>query len=230
MPEATPYFRPALFAYLRDLRENNDRDWFQANKDRYRRNVMEPAQRFVSDFGPKLKKISPNFTADPRPSGGSIFRIYRDVRFSKDKSPYKTNLGIHFRHKQAKDAHAPGFYLHLEPGQIFCGAGVWHPDGKALALIRQAIDANGRRWKQVAHGGRFRKYFEPEGDSLKRAPKGFDPEHPLIEDLRRKDFFGLARMSQKAATSADFMDVYTQMSKSATAYMRFLCDAVGVDF
>ena len=228
MPEATPYFRPALFAYLRDLRENNDRDWFQANKERYLRNVMEPAQRFVSDFGPRLKRISPNFTADPRPSGGSIFRIYRDVRFSKDKSPYKTHLGIHFRHKQAKDAHAPGFYLHLEPGQVFCGAGIWHPDGKTLAAIREAIDGNGRRWKQVAHGGRFREHFEPEGESLKRAPKGFDPDHPLIEDLKRKDFFGLARFSQKAATSADFMDRYTEMSKAATSYVRFLCDAVGV--
>lgn len=230
MPENKPYFRPALFAFLRDLRENNDRDWFNANKDRYIRNVLEPAQRFISDFGPRLKKISPNFNADPRPSGGSIFRIYRDVRFSRDKSPYKTHLGIQFRHKQAKDAHAPGFYLHLEPGQIFCGAGMWHPDGKTLTAIRQAIDANGTRFKRVAHGGRFREFYEPAGDSLKRPPRGFDAEHPMIEDLKRKDFFGLAKLTQSAATSADFMDRYTETSKAATAYVRFLCEAVGVPF
>ena len=96
-------FTPALFAFMRDLREHNDRDWFKANKQRYEEDVREPAFAFISDFAGHLQKIAPHFVADPGPSGGSLFRIYRDTRFSKDKTPYKTHTGIHFRHEKAKD-------------------------------------------------------------------------------------------------------------------------------
>ena len=120
-------FRPELFAFLEELKANNDREWFAANRDRYEEELLEPAMDFIAAFAPKLEKISPNFRADPRPSGGSLFRIYRDTRFSKDKTPYKTNVGIHFRHELARDAHAPGFYLHIGPGEAFAGAGIWHP-------------------------------------------------------------------------------------------------------
>ena len=93
------HFTPALFEFLADLAENNRREWFQANKDRYETHVKDALLDFVSDFGERLTGISPHMVADPRPSGGSMFRIYRDVRFSKDKSPYKTNAGVHFRHE-----------------------------------------------------------------------------------------------------------------------------------
>src|SRR4029078_4024466 len=129
---------PELFAFLEDLRANNDRDWFAANKHRYEEHVLEPALDFVAAFAPYLETISPRFLADARPSGGSLFRIYRDTRFSKDKSPYKTNVGIHFRHERAKDAHAPGFYLHLGPDEVFAGGGVWHPDTQAATRVREA--------------------------------------------------------------------------------------------
>jgi uncharacterized protein (TIGR02453 family) len=101
-------FSPELFSFLAELRANNNRDWFAANKDRYEEDLLEPALAFIAAFAPRLEKISPHFRAEARPSGGSLFRIYRDTRFSKDKSPYKTNVGIHFRHEQAKDAYAPG--------------------------------------------------------------------------------------------------------------------------
>ena len=119
MPE--PHFGPELFDFLRELRENNDRDWFQANKERYEHDVKEPLLGFISDFGPRIAKISPHIRADPRPTGGSLFRIYRDVRFSKNKAPYKVHAAAQFRHKRGKDVHAPGYYLHLEPGQVFAG-------------------------------------------------------------------------------------------------------------
>ena len=115
MPDPSA-FAPALFRFLRDLRKNNDREWFLAHKDVYERDVNEPALAFISAFAAPLRKISPHLVADARPIGGSLFRIYRDVRFSNDKRPYKTHVGIHFRHRSAGDAHAPGFYLHLEPG------------------------------------------------------------------------------------------------------------------
>ena len=172
------HFTPATFAFLTDLAANNNRPWFMENKARYERDLKEPALRFISDFGPHLGKISSRFRADPRANGGSMFRIYRDTRFSKDKSPYKTYTGIQFRHEAGKDAHAPGFYLHIQPGSCFAGCGVWHPDGPALARIRQSIDENPAAWKRASRGKRFRGTFELSGDSLIRAPKGYDPSAP----------------------------------------------------
>src|SRR5919108_6356028 len=139
-------FGPELFSFLRDLKEHNDRDWFNANKDRYENDLLEPALAFIEDFGLRLPAISPYLVADARRQGGSLFRIYRDTRFSKDKSPYKTHAGIYFRHELAKSAHAPGFYLHLEPGQVFLGAGIWRPDTEPLAQIRTAIAEDPDRW------------------------------------------------------------------------------------
>jgi len=119
------YFEPALFDFLRDLKQNNNREWFQKNKHIYESKVKQPLLEFIADFAPHLHKIHPRFVADPRPVGGSMFRIYRDVRFSEDKSPYKTQASAHFKHhKASKDVHVPGFYLHLEPGQCFTAAGV----------------------------------------------------------------------------------------------------------
>ena len=146
-------FGPELFSFLTDLRANNDRDWFAANKHRYEQDLLEPALAFIEDFAPRLEKISPHFRADPRPSGGSLFRIYRDTRFSKDKSPYKTNLGIHFRHERAKDAHAPGYYLHIGPGEVFAGGGIWQPGTDGATRIREAIVADpDRGGSSHAHG------------------------------------------------------------------------------
>lgn len=106
-----PYITPKLFSFFRDLKKNNDRDWFEANRARYERDVREPLLAFTDAFAEPLYKISPHFRAEPKKVGGSLFRIFRDVRFSKDKSPYKTHAGVHFRHERARDVHAPGFYL-----------------------------------------------------------------------------------------------------------------------
>ena len=126
------HISPEFFTFFRELKENNNREWFQANKQRYETQVREPLLHFITDFGVRLPEISPRYMADARKSGGSLFRIYRDVRFSKDKSPYKTTAGIQFRHENGKDVHAPGFYLHLEPDGVFVGVGIWHPETKIL--------------------------------------------------------------------------------------------------
>src|SRR6266545_6313689 len=140
-------FGPQLFAFLANLRANNDREWFAANRARYEADVLEPALAFIEDFGYRLQSISPHLRADPRRAGGSLFRIYRDTRFSKDESPFKTNTGMHFRHERARDAHAPGFYLHLEPGGVYAGGGIWHPDTPAANRIREAIVSDPDRWR-----------------------------------------------------------------------------------
>jgi uncharacterized protein (TIGR02453 family) len=224
------YFGSRLFAFLSDLAENNHRDWFQANKSRYEDDLKDPALRFISDVGPHLETVSRHIRADPRPVGGSLFRIYRDVRFAKDKSPYKTHCGIQFRHKAGADAHAPGFYLHLEPAGCFVCAGVWSPAGPALQAIRQAIDSSAPSWRKATGDAAFRERFELAGDSLARAPKGFPADHPLLDDLKRKDFYAMAPVSLKEVGAADFPERFTALCATATPFMRFLCKAVDAPF
>ena len=223
-------FSPRLFAFLRDLAANNDRDWFKANKERYEADVREPALEFISAFGPRLDRISPHFLADARPVGGSLFRIHRDTRFARDKSPYKTHTGIFFRHAASKDVHAPGFYLHLEPGRVFTGAGIWRPDTPTARQIREAIASDPARWKRATRGKRFAAAWELGGDALKRPPQGFPPDHPLVEDLKRKDFIAMAKLRQSDVTSAGFADDYAKLCAAGAPLVEFLCDAVGVRF
>ena len=227
---STSSFSPALFTFLRDLRKNNDRDWFKANRARCDEAVQEPALAFISEFEPHLHALSPHFVADPRTVGGSLFRIHRDTRFSKDKSPYKTHTGIHFRHELAKSAHAPGFYLHLEPGQVFVGAGIWRPDAEPLARIRTAIAEYPDRWIRTTRAKPFTDLYELGGDSLKRAPTGFDPEHPLIDELKRKDFIAMRSFTDKDACSRGFLEETAGTFAVAGPLVHFLCDAIGVPY
>ncbi|MDJ0923257.1 MAG: DUF2461 domain-containing protein [Acidimicrobiia bacterium] len=224
------YFTPKLFGFLKDLAENNDRDWFKANQDAYEEYVREPALEFINDFAAPLKKISPHFVADSRTVGGSLFRIQRDTRFSKDKTPYKINTGLQFRHIAGKDAHAPGFYLHIQPGECFMGVGLWRPETKVAYSIRQAIADDPAGWKRASRGKRFSDVYAIGGDSLKRPPRGFDEDHPLIEDLKRKDFIASTRVTQKSITSDHFMEDFTDNCKRSAPFMKFLCEAVGVPF
>ena len=222
----TSFFSPKLFSFLKALKRNNSREWFKANQERYEDDVREPCFRFISAFAPRLEKISGALVANPSKRGGSLFRIHRDTRFSKDKSPYKTHSGIHFRHARAKDAHAPGFYLHLEPGNIFVGAGIWRPDGDTLGKIRNAISEKPRDWSRVAHAKAFRKHWRFGGDVLKRPPRGYDKEHPMIEDLKRKDFIVVQNLSQKETLDPGFLNQYASLCRSARPLMRFLTEAV----
>ncbi len=232
MAKATeePSFGPELFSFLEDLRANNDRDWFAANKGRYERDLLESSLAFIEDFAPLLEQISPHFRADARPSGGSLFRIYRDTRFSKDKSPYKTNLGIHFRHERAKDAHAPGYYLHIGPGEVFAGGGIWHPGTEGATRIREAIVADPEQWRRATRSSSFSKRLELGGDSLKRVPPWADAEHPFADDLKRKDFFGWATLSDTDVVAPGFVDEYARICRSAAPLMQFLCDALDVPY
>jgi uncharacterized protein (TIGR02453 family) len=223
----TASFGPELFAFLSELGDHNDRDWFNANKQRYEAHVLEPALAFIEDFGYRLPEISPHFRADPRRVGGSLFRIYRDTRFSKDKSPYKTNTGMHFKHERAKDVHAPGYYLHLAPGEVFAGGGIWHPEGKALTAIRERIVADADGWSRATTLG---DGVALGGDSLKRVPSGFDKEHPHAEDLKRKDFFAWAKLDEATVTAPGFLDRYTGLCQSVAPLMRFLCRALDVAY
>ena len=221
---------PALFDFLRELGANNERPWFEENKARYRAEVRDPMLDFIQAFAEPLAEISPHFRADPRANGGSLFRIYRDTRFSKDKTPYKTNVGAHFRHEAGKDAHAPGFYLHLEPGMCFAGCGVWHPDSPTLGRIRDTIVEKPEEWTRITTGAEFCQTFRLAGEALKRPPRGYDPEHPLIEDLKRKDFVVIADVEEAEAIRPDFLDRFAAIARAGGEFTSFLCKAVGVPF
>ena len=223
------YFTRETFAFLKDLAEHNERDWFEANRPRYEAHVKEPAQRFILAVGEELDRISPHLRADPRPVGGSLFRIYRDVRFSKDKRPYKTHTGIQFRHHRGKDAHAPGLYLHIEPRSCFLGLGAWRPAGPALRKIRTALVEDPDGWR-AATGRPFRDTFELGGDSLSRGPRGFDADHPLAEDLKRKDFIAFRSLPQSFVTGHEVVEETLGLAERGVPFMRFLCRALEVPF
>ena len=222
------HFTPALFEFLDELAANNRRDWFQANKERFRKDVQDPLLQFVADFESRLASISPHMVADPRRSGGSVFRIYRDVRFSKDKSPYKTNAGIHFRHEVGREVHGPGLYLHLEPGYVFAGAGLWRPKAATANQIRQAIVDKPEKWEAIVEGEPFASTFDLEGESLKRAPRGFDPDHPHIEYLKLKSFVAITQFTEDETCAPDFIDLYADACRVAAPFTGFLTRAVGL--
>ena len=224
------HFSNEFFGFLAELKLNNNREWFQANKARYEALVRDPLVDFVADFGGYLREINPHFVADPRPTGGSIFRIYRDVRFSKDKSPYKTQAAIHFRHEMGREVHGPGYYLHLEPGEVYAGVGLWHPSSGSLSKIRDTIVGNPERWKRTMASDEFAAVYQIEGDSLKRAPKGYDPDHPLIDDLKRKDFVAATQFTEEDACAPDFIDAYADTCRRAGPFMEFLTKAVGLSW
>ena len=220
-----------LFQFFRELKRQNERAWFEDNKQRFRDSVQAPMSAFIAAMAPRLERISKHFTADPRPNGGSMFRIYRDVRFSKDKRPYKEHAACHFRHALGKDVHAPGFYMHFAPDEVFLGGGLWMPEADALGKVRMAIAESPAAWKKILNDRNFRKHFDGvRGEALARPPRGFDPSHPCIEDIKRKSFFAIRECEVKIAQSADLIDEVTDTFRSASPLMRFLCKAVGAAF
>jgi uncharacterized protein (TIGR02453 family) len=223
---ARRHFGPGLFEFLRDLASHNNRRWFEANRPRYEREVKEPLLRFIEDFGLRLSEVSRSFLADPRPVGGSMFRIYRDTRFSRDKSPYKTHAAAHFRHRDGSgDVHAPGFYLHLAPGGSFGGGGLWHPDAPALKKVRGRIVRRAADWQAVLDHG-----VSIDGDALKRPPAGYPPDHRFVEDLKRKDLYTMTQFSRREVCAPGFLDRYMEACRRAAPLVRFLTKALGLSW
>lgn len=218
-------FSSKTLKFLKELEKNNNREWFHTNKQRYEDEVRTPALTFIESMAPAVQKISPYFDASAKKTGGSLMRVHRDTRFGKDKTPYKTNIGIHFRHVRGKDVHAPGYYVHIEPGEVFFGAGMWHPDSNALRAIRTLIDEHPKEWQGVKRKILGKNEFELAGDSLQRAPKGYSPEHPQIEDLRRKDFIVTCKLPVSAIKDKDFHKTIARHLKTTAPLMSFLCSA-----
>ena len=223
-------FESSLFQFLKQLARNNNRSWFSENKAKYEQEVLMPSLAFIRAFQPRLKKISEYFTAIDRRSGGSLMRVYRDTRFHGADEPYKTNVGIQFRHEFGRDIHAPGFYVHLEPGACFLAAGLWRPDSTTLRQVREAIVDTPSRWRRIRNDKKFQAIYALDGDSLKKCPLGFSVDHPCIEDLRRTDFIAVANVDDSLAIQKTFIDHVAQAFAAAKPFVRFLCDAIKAPF
>jgi uncharacterized protein (TIGR02453 family) len=223
-------FSKATLDFLDELAANNERAWFEANKPRYEALVREPALAFIEAMAPELAKFAPHFRAEPRKMGGSLMRVFRDTRFSRDKTPYKTNIGIQFRHELGKDVHAPGFYLHIATDGCFLGAGCWHPEPDALGRIRDRVAAKPDLWFKVRDDRKMAAQWELAGESLSRPPRGYAADHPAVEDLKRKDFVALAPLSFAEATRPGLVKTASTRFAAATPLMKFLCDALEVAY
>ncbi|MFK8067256.1 MAG: DUF2461 domain-containing protein [Gammaproteobacteria bacterium] len=226
----TRYFSNGTFKFLKELENNNNRDWFNENKQRYEDEVRSPSLRFVEDMSEVLPSLSPRFRAIPKKVGGSLMRIYRDARFSKDKTPYKINIGITIRHESAKDVHAPCYFIHLSNEQCFIGLGIWRPESPTLRKIRECIDENPRAWLVAKNDPEFSTNFRPGIDTLKNPPRGFNKDHPLIEDLKRKSFTAIHDMKKSEMTSKDLLENTVNILSTGAPFIRYLCYAVELPF
>lgn len=217
--------------FLAELAGNNNRDWFHTNKDRYERSVRGPALAFIKAMAGPLERVSRHIYPDPSPNGGSLMRIYRDTRFSPDKTPYKTNIGIQFRHERCDDVHAPGLYFHVAPKEFFLACGMWRPPADALAAIRTRIAEHPDVWLAARDNKAFKRVWGSlTGDTLKRPPRGFDADHPCIDDIKRKDFLGVIDLPRADLRSPRLPAQTAKAFAAAESLMKFLCDALALPY
>jgi uncharacterized protein (TIGR02453 family) len=215
-------FSQSLFQFLRELKANNNREWFLANRDRFEAEVKMPMLALIMAFAAPLERINKHYVANPRGTGGSMLRINRDTRFSMNKEPYKTNVGAYFRHREcSREISSPGFYLHLEPGECFVSTGLWHPDPESLRKVRERIVSNTKAWKALRNGG-----IEVGGDALKRVPPGFDPDHVFAEYLKLKDFHTHTAFKDQEVCSPDFLERFTDVCRGCAPLVAFLTKAL----
>ena len=218
-----------LFTFLEELKRNNNREWFAANKDRYEAEVTSPLLDFIVAMAAELETISPYYEAIPKKTGGSLFRVYRDVRFSKDKTPYKTHAACQFRHRLGKAM--PEFYLHIDTDQIMLGGGIWMPSSEVLFNIRDRIRQKPQQWQNLLDDPHMSSHFEAIcHNSLTRPPKGFAKDLPFINHIKCRSFFALRREPIEFALQENFVKDVAKTFKASTPLMVFLCKAIGIGF
>lgn len=222
-------FSTKTYEFLAGLIHNNERPWFEAHKADYETHVVAPAMALITELDEVVRGISKRYRGIPKKIGGSLMRIYRDTRFSRDKTPYKTNVGIQLRHEAAGDVHAPGYYIHLSLEETFVGVGTWHPEPDDLKAIRQRIAAKSREYSEALASAAAQN-MKPVGESVKRMPTDFDAAHPLADEIKRKDFLVSTDLSPELYLEPGLVGVLKAKFEAATPYMRFLCAALNAPF
>jgi uncharacterized protein (TIGR02453 family) len=218
------YFTSELFRFLTRLKRNNNRNWFLSHKDEYETHVRQPALQFITDFAGPLYDLTQHLVSDARGTRGSLFRIYRDTRFSSDKRPYKTHVAMRFSHG-GKDVHSPGFYLHLEPGGCFAASGLWHPEPPVLLKVRNAIVERGDEWRKI------RKLLNwDDASKLSRPPRGFPCDHEFVDDLKLRDLGTAIEFTDKQVCSLNFMITFANACRKMSPLAAFLSKSLGLPF
>src|SRR5262245_30331655 len=226
-------FRPAAFRFLRDLARNNEKPWFEANRDVYDREVRDPMRLLVGTLDARLGSIAPEIVGDAK---RSMFRIHRDVRFSRNKSPYKTNAGAWFFHRDAGrkvgtvgEGGGAGFYFHIDPTTCFMAGGLWMPARPALVRLREAIAAQPTALVRLTRAPGFRRRFAglSEEAKLRRVPRGFPPDHPAAEWLKLESFTARASIERRVATSSRLVDRLCRDFELLVPLVRWLNRALG---
>lgn len=225
------YFSVASLKFLRSLARNNSREWFHAHKADYETHVRAPFLRLLTDLQPVLAEVSPHYRADPKTVGGSLFRIHRDTRFANDKTPYKSWQGARLFHERGRQVEAPSFYLHLQPGGCFVGAGLWHPESDTLRRVRHFLLDNPESWKTAAHDVRFRKRFGlDDSECLTRAPRGFPADFVFADDLRRKNFVAFRSIDDDVMTGPRLLKTLETDLAGLAPFTDYLCAALDLEF
>lgn len=240
---AEPYFTPATFRFLRALKRHNERAWFEAHREQYEAAVREPCLRLITDLQAPLASISPVLVASPKRIGGSLFRIHRDARFSADKTPYKTHVGMTFFHAATRASarggqgtadrgrlDAPLLYLHVEPGRSFLGGGIWHPQPETLTRLRAFLVDNPRSWQHATRRAEFARVYALTGEVLSRAPRGYPGNHPLLDDLRRKDYVASAPLADAEVMRADLPKLLERRYRPLKPMLEWLAMALDLEF
>ncbi|MEO8031976.1 MAG: TIGR02453 family protein [Gemmatimonadota bacterium] len=225
-------FRPAAFSFLRQLKRHNDRGWFESHRPVYERELRDPFRALVEELDVRLARFAPEIIGDPR---RSLFRIHRDVRFSKDKSPYKTNAGCWFYHRDAgrgvggdAEGGGAGFYFHLEPGQCFVAGGIWMPPRPALNRIRAALAEDPKEFASVVSAPAFKRQFKLSQESmLTRLPRGYLPGHPAEPWLRYQSFTVSKQFSEAQVTGPKLPELVAREFSKMTPLVRWLNAAIG---
>jgi uncharacterized protein (TIGR02453 family) len=232
--ESFPGFRPGALAFLRSLARNNKREWFEANRERYEAEVKRPLAILVDEIDARLGEIAPEMIGNPK---RSIFRIYRDVRFSKDKSPYKTNAAAWFYHRDAGHAvgtaavhGGAGFYFQIAPKECMVAGGIWMPPAAALKTLREAIANDPDALRTILRQPAFKRAFGAlSGEAvLKRTPRGFDPDHPASDLLRYKSFTVSRDLSEADMTSPKLPDMVAKRYATMLPLVRWLNRVLGL--
>jgi uncharacterized protein (TIGR02453 family) len=210
--------------FLKDLAQNNNRPWFNDNKDRFtvaHENMIEFAEALIDE-------MSHHDNLVPMTGKKSLFRIYRDVRFSKDKSPYKSNFAGGL--KRATKWLRGGYYYHVQPGESFAGGGFWSPNPADLKRIRDEIAADDKPLRKIIADPTFKKTFTTlQGDTVKTAPKGFDKEHPAIDLLKHKQFLIGRSFSDAEVTSPNFLKELVQTFQNMRPFFDYMSDVLTTD-
>lgn len=224
------YFDDATFRFLRALAVNNERPWFNAHKADYDAHVRAPFQRLLVDLQPVLAAISPHYRCDPRPVGGSLYRIQRDTRRYADKSPYKSWQGAELFYER-RHTEAPAFFIHLQDDASFVAAGLWYPQPATMRRVRQFIVDNPAGWRAAAHADAFRARFAlDDREKLVRGPRGFPVDFEFADDLRRKNLLALARIGNADMAGGDLLARIEEDLLGLAPFVDYVCAALDLEF